>query len=1139
MLSQMKSDKMSAGFAFEAARGLGEFAPAETSDASPASSGQDGSSTASLEAMPVQNTLQGLGIQLNEQAFAQAERMQAHSTVSDLLQTASVAQTVSGAASDVNAALASLNLSLSSGRDAAGALVNQALQSLMGGGMAPQLVPLDEEQASGSLLGDGGYLELLASVSDGLAARVAALTGSSTSTSSSTTTTVQATSPFHINLVWDASVNSAPSTFKTAIQAAASLLEQYIITPITVNIAVGWGEIGGYVGGYSSPVPANSAQGGTMGDIYQSYASIKQELTAAATSADDLSSIAALPATSPYGSVSYDVAGAQAKAFGLTPATSTALDGIVGFATNWPSADLIAAALHEISHAMGRNSGWASPTYGGDVSVLDLMRFSAPGVFADDGTKASTSALQYFSVDGGKTVLAHYALSSDLGDWYSDNLTLNDPNNAYLSSGSNALTKVDLRTLDVMGFTLVGSTAPQLPDLTIAALSPATTSVVQGTNLNFTYTVSDIGTAAAGASSATVMVDGALMSTAQIAALAANASTTFTGSISTSGLSVGSHTLTLAADSGGVISESNETNNQSSFTFTVTAAPSPDLVVSSLSTSTASVTLGNALTFTYQIADIGTASAGSSTTNYAIDGVVKGSFATVGLAAGATSNGSGTFSTTGLTVGSHTLTLLADANNVVVESNEANNQNSFTFSVTAPSSPDLIVSSLSTSAASVTLGNALTFNYQIADIGTASAGTTTTSYAIDGVVKGSFVTAGLAAGATSTGSGLVSTTGLSVGTHTLTVLADANNAVVESNEANNQNSFIFSVTAPTSADLIVSSLNTNASSVLQGTMLGFTYQIADIGTAAAAASTTSYAIDGVVKGSFATSSLAAGGFSLGSGSISTAGLSAGAHTLTLMADANNIVAESNESNNAYSTSFTVTTPSPSGAADLTITGLSSYSNSIVQGDTFVFAYNLKNSGTASAAASKVAYAIDTIPTSSNAYGTNSFGSLSANMWQYSPIDFIVTGNLSVGTHTLYVAADSGNTVSESNEANNVAALTFTVLGKSDFKVLSASAPDTIKAGSSFNLNYTITNSGQGSPNSYTYAAIYFDGRANAVSYDIIKNLSPGATQSITDTFSTYGVSKGTHTLTITSDALNFANESNELNNSKTVTFKIV
>lgn len=48
-----------------------------------------------------------------------------------------------------------------------------------------------------------------------------------------------------INAIYDASVNSAPSSFRTAFQSAASFFRTTFTDPITVNMHVGWGEVGG------------------------------------------------------------------------------------------------------------------------------------------------------------------------------------------------------------------------------------------------------------------------------------------------------------------------------------------------------------------------------------------------------------------------------------------------------------------------------------------------------------------------------------------------------------------------------------------------------------------------------------------------------------------------------------------------------------------------------------------------------------------------------------------------------------------------------------------------------------------------------------------------------------------------------
>lgn len=280
------------------------------------------------------------------------------------------------------------------------------------------------------------------------------MTGNFTINQSSPTPTPAPTpspSGFHLNIVYDSSMSAAPTAFKSALTTAASMLQSVITDNITVNIAVGWGEIGGFTGGTSSAVPSGSAEGMLWNDVYQSYGTVVSELQKFATSTADISVLANLPATSPFGSVSYDIARAQAKAFGVVSATDAGIDGAIGVATDWPSTDYVAVLLHEITHAMGRNSGWSAY---GEYDLLDLERFSAPGVFVGDGSKATSTTMQYYSVDGGKTVLADYATSSDFGDWATNSLTMNDPMNAYLASNANALTSVDIKQLDTMGFTI-------------------------------------------------------------------------------------------------------------------------------------------------------------------------------------------------------------------------------------------------------------------------------------------------------------------------------------------------------------------------------------------------------------------------------------------------------------------------------------------------------------------------------------------------------------------------------------------------------------------------------------------------------------------------------------------------------------
>ncbi len=67
-----------------------------------------------------------------------------------------------------------------------------------------------------------------------------------------------------INFIYDPNVSafgSAEAGFEAALNVAAAYLDNLIINPITVNISVGWGEIGG------RPIPAGAAAEGGLNQL--------------------------------------------------------------------------------------------------------------------------------------------------------------------------------------------------------------------------------------------------------------------------------------------------------------------------------------------------------------------------------------------------------------------------------------------------------------------------------------------------------------------------------------------------------------------------------------------------------------------------------------------------------------------------------------------------------------------------------------------------------------------------------------------------------------------------------------------------------------------------------------------------------
>ena len=148
------------------------------------------------------------------------------------------------------------------------------------------------------------------------------------------------------------------------------------------------------------------------------------------------------------------------------------------------------------------------------------------------------------------------------------------------------------------------------------------------------------------------------------------------------------HAVGSPRDNWGQVGESNEANNFNSLTFTVTAPPLPDLIVSSL-TVPISVMQGADYTFTYTIKNAGMATSALNAAAYYVDqkpdtGHFLGYNITNSLAAGVSQNFGGGFTTAGLSVGQHTVWVGADNWGQVGESNETNNWQSLTFMVTAP-----------------------------------------------------------------------------------------------------------------------------------------------------------------------------------------------------------------------------------------------------------------------------------------------------------------------------------------------------------------------------------------------------------------------------------------------------------------------
>lgn len=269
-----------------------------------------------------------------------------------------------------------------------------------------------------------------------------------------------------INLEWDADAVAAPQSFRDSVQAAADVLDAALSDPITVNVAVGYGEYGLGTPQYQA-LNGNYSLGGIQSAIAVSYPALLAALGAHETSSTQAELLQSLPQAASLNSTStFYVSDAQAKALGALAAAGTEVDGYAGFPTSFTGSALTATAIVEIVHALGLLNG------GSYVESLDS--YTSPGVhYFGKGNSA------YFSLDGGATPLASYDVGFDSTLFTGvPTAVLNVPTSA------TSLSMLDLEQLSADGFD-TGSPAalPALSAvLTTGAMGHAT--AVTGQNVS-------------------------------------------------------------------------------------------------------------------------------------------------------------------------------------------------------------------------------------------------------------------------------------------------------------------------------------------------------------------------------------------------------------------------------------------------------------------------------------------------------------------------------------------------------------------------------------------------------------------------------------------------------------------------------
>jgi hypothetical protein len=294
------------------------------------------------------------------------------------------------------------------------------------------------------------------------------------------------------DIVWDSSVASAPTAFKTDVEQVFQFFADTYSSPVTLYYHVGYGEYNG------NPMGADFLGRSQYFNFPQeSYSSITSQLEANATSPAQADAYASLPASDPFAGQpgALFVPGAEARVLGFSDAPTTSEsspDGYIGFATDtetpWDYSanpnqtpvsgeeDFLASVEHELTEILGRGS-YLGDTPHPDFSVMDLFRFTGAGTYAL--TPSDDPA--YFSIDGGTTNLGRWndlttGDTGDPGDWWSPNGSTVPANSFNDNSDDgiiNPFTADDATLMNVLGYNFTSAPSSPIPlpssDITLSA----------------------------------------------------------------------------------------------------------------------------------------------------------------------------------------------------------------------------------------------------------------------------------------------------------------------------------------------------------------------------------------------------------------------------------------------------------------------------------------------------------------------------------------------------------------------------------------------------------------------------------------------------------------------------------------------
>jgi subtilase family serine protease len=434
------------------------------------------------------------------------------------------------------------------------------------------------------------------------------------------------------------------------------------------------------------------------------------------------------------------------------------------------------------------------------------------------------------------------------------------------------------------------------PDLFIQDITWTPSSPLLHDNVSFAVTVKNQGTCSSGTTELKFVIDKAFFFTSTIPELAVGAAVTPVFNWMTQNYT---HSIQASIDENNAVKESNEANNTlTKIVTSVKFTPSADLVVDSLTYLPAKPLIGQTLTITLSVKNQGTGKASPTYAGIYIDSKLITETYINELDAGASHTKNVDISLLGLPFkDKYTLRVCANDHRTVLETNDLNNAKETVFSIIAP---DLFIQSVRWAPEAPAIGNKVTFDVTIKNRGDLKAGPAYVSYYIDRVFMGKHRIDEIEAGTTTARS---FTWVVQDESFVFTAVIDEAGGVMEKDDSNNSKTV--SLPAP---DLVIDSLTWLPENPTEIAPVTFTAVIKNRGQTKSPATQLYCYYDSASPVSVDVGEINPG---------ETARVSfvysfvPGVHLLRIIADAADVISESDEFNNEKTVNFSAQTPRPS------------------------------------------------------------------------------------------------------------------------------------------------------------------------------------------------------------------------------------